>query len=250
MAEETLIHLGFFHVRDSHGDHLKVHHVMARRGLMTLGARLRDGRGVAEFRDRPFGGGMALGAVVAEQAGVAILRLVARRAIEPLLLALELRGRRRRGTARALHEPRGESVARFIWLGGLGRHLSLANAREGDVIHFCRAGDSALVFEMTGGAGGDVGVKGGGLALEERCVVGVADDAVFRLHAFHRRMAGGAVVFEKRVRLRQLAGTDRALDRELRTRKVQEGKRRRRDSGNHEQKGEGELAHGSRLSPK
>ena len=36
MAEEALIHFGLFHVRDGHRNHLEVHHVVARRGLMAL----------------------------------------------------------------------------------------------------------------------------------------------------------------------------------------------------------------------
>ena len=43
MAEKALIDLGLSHVSDGHGDHFEVHHVMARRGLMALGAGLRRG---------------------------------------------------------------------------------------------------------------------------------------------------------------------------------------------------------------
>lgn len=43
MAEEALIHFGLFHVRDSHRNHFEMHHVMARRSLMALGARFRNG---------------------------------------------------------------------------------------------------------------------------------------------------------------------------------------------------------------
>ena len=43
MAEEALGDLRFLYVRDAHRDHLKVHHVMARWGLMALRAGLRRG---------------------------------------------------------------------------------------------------------------------------------------------------------------------------------------------------------------
>ncbi len=43
MAEKALIDLGFLHVRDGHGNHFEVHHVMARRGLVALRAGLRGG---------------------------------------------------------------------------------------------------------------------------------------------------------------------------------------------------------------
>ena len=86
-----------------------------------------------------------------------------------------------------------------------------ANARKSDVIHFRCARDTSLVFEMAVSARGDVGVKGARLALEDGLVVRVADDAVLCLDALHRRMTCGAVVCEKSVRLRQLAGEDRVL---------------------------------------
>ena len=38
MAEEALVHLGVRLSADRLVDHLEVHHVMARRGLMALGA--------------------------------------------------------------------------------------------------------------------------------------------------------------------------------------------------------------------
>ena len=41
MAEEALADLGFFHFRHGHRNHLEVHHVMARRSLMTLHTLLR-----------------------------------------------------------------------------------------------------------------------------------------------------------------------------------------------------------------
>ena len=43
MAEKALVDLGIRLAGDFHGDHLKVHHVVARRGLVALGAGLRGG---------------------------------------------------------------------------------------------------------------------------------------------------------------------------------------------------------------
>ena len=43
MAEEALVHFGVWLSANLLVDHLKVHHVMARRGLMALRAGLRGG---------------------------------------------------------------------------------------------------------------------------------------------------------------------------------------------------------------
>ena len=82
MAEEALADLRVRLARDAHRNHFEVHHVMARRGLMALRAGLRDGRRVAEFRDRPLRRAVALRAVISEQSHVAIFRPVARCAVE------------------------------------------------------------------------------------------------------------------------------------------------------------------------
>ena len=68
MAAITLIHLNgpaasgylrIFLFCDFFRNHFKVHHVMAGRRLMALSARLRGGRGVAEFGDCPLRRGVA-----------------------------------------------------------------------------------------------------------------------------------------------------------------------------------------------
>ena len=64
---------------------------MARRRLMALRARLRDGRRVAEFRDRPLRRAVALRAVISEQSHVAIFRLVAGGAVEQRFFLLQIR---------------------------------------------------------------------------------------------------------------------------------------------------------------
>ena len=78
MAEEALADLRVRLARDAHRNHFEVHHVMARRSLMALRARLRNGRRVTEFRDRPLRRAVALRTVISEQSHVAVLGLVAR----------------------------------------------------------------------------------------------------------------------------------------------------------------------------
>ena len=97
---------------------------------------------MAKFRQRPLGGGVALRAIIAKETDVTILRLVARCAVEQCLCALQMRVERR---GVALLDPGDECGSR--WIVG-GRQLFQADAREGGVIHLCRADDSALVFEM------------------------------------------------------------------------------------------------------
>ena len=164
MAEEALADLRVRLARDAHRNHFEVHHVMARWCLMTLRARLRDGRRMPEFRDRPLRRAVALRAAGAKKADVPIFRLVADRAIEQRLLALQLR-RERWGVA--LLEPRDERGTRRIVCGG-GVDLLQANVREGDVIHLRRARDPALMFEVTDSAFSDVRVEGTWLALKNR----------------------------------------------------------------------------------
>ena len=82
MAEEALIYLGLLHVRDTHRNHFEMHHIMTRRSLMTLRTGLRAGRWVAEIRERPLGGGVALRTVIAEKAAVPVLGGMAGRAVE------------------------------------------------------------------------------------------------------------------------------------------------------------------------
>ena len=150
---------------------------------------------MTEFRDRPFGRAVALRAFGAEEADVPVFRLVAGRAVEQRLRALQMR-REWRGVA--LLKPGDERRTRRIVCGS-GADLLRTNAREGDVIHLRRARHSALMFEMAHGARADVGVKGARLALQDGLVVRVADDAVLRLDSLHRRVASGTVAFEKGV---------------------------------------------------
>ena len=91
MAEEALAYLRVRLARDAHRNHFEVHHVVARRGLMALRAGLRDGRRVAEFRDRPLRPAVASRAIVSEQSHVAVFGLVARCAVEQRFFPEQLR---------------------------------------------------------------------------------------------------------------------------------------------------------------
>ena len=86
MAEEALIHLGLRHAGGRHRNHLEVHHVVARRSLMALGAVQGSGRGMAELRNGPCDGAVTLRAVLAEQSEVPVLGPVACGAIQYHLL--------------------------------------------------------------------------------------------------------------------------------------------------------------------
>ena len=82
------------------------------------------------------------------------------------------------------------------------------------------------MLDMTGDAGADLGVKRGGLPLQHVLVIRVTDDAVLRLDSFAGAVTRGAVIIEKRMRLREFAGTDGALDDVLRALEMEDGERR------------------------
>ncbi len=82
MTLKTLVDACVRSAGDTCRDHLKVHHVVARRRLMTLGTIHGAGRWMLKLRYRPAVGGVALSAVVAEQFEVAVVIAVARRAVQ------------------------------------------------------------------------------------------------------------------------------------------------------------------------
>ncbi len=67
------------------------------------------------------------------------------------------------------------------------------------------------MFAVALAATAHVGVKGRRLALQERRIVRVADDAVGRLDSFDGRVAGRAVVFQKLVALGERTGAGHPL---------------------------------------
>ena len=156
---------------------------------------------MAEFRECPFRRAVALCAVGAEQAAVPVFGLVARRAVQQRFFGLQTSERR---LARGGGFVKPAFDLRHIRTRALRLAFELleADVREGDMIHFRRARHPPLMFKVASGARGDFGVEGARLALQNRLVVGVADDAVLRLDSLVRGMARGAVTFEKGVRLR------------------------------------------------
>jgi len=79
------------------------------------------------------------------------------------------------------------------------------------VIHHSQLFAKTAMFVVALAATAHVGVEGRRLALQERLVIRVADNAVGGLDSFDRRVAGGAVVFQKRVGLGERTGTGHAL---------------------------------------
>ena len=194
---------------------------------------------MAEFWNRPFRGRVARGAVLAEESEVMVFGLMTRRAIQQPFFRPQVRGGRLWRIA-GFFEPAFNLRRVHARLLRLAFEFLETDTREGDVIHLRRARHPALVFEMTGGTRADLRMKGGRLTLEERFVVGMADDAVFCLNSFDRRVAGGAIILQRRVGLRQFTGTYHVLpkgQRENFTRwlfpvmSVVRGKRKERDDG-------------------
>ena len=110
------------------------------------------------------------------------------------------------------HERRYERVAGgqqgIVLLSGEGvdaGNLPGADAGQSFVVHHAQVGTRPEVLHVAGGAVANGGVKGGGLALQQALVAGVAADALRHVDALDRRVAGGAVGGQLRVRRRQLA---------------------------------------------
>ena len=220
MAAITLVHLSwpaaFGYLRiflsgDLFRNHVEVHHVVARRGLMTLGARLRRGRRVTELGDGPLRCRVARSAIGAEQTYVPVLGLVTCCAVQQRFFGLQIGvGRLLQGGV-GFFEPAFDCGHVNAGLLRLSFELLEADAREGDVIHFRRGRHTALVFEMAGGARVDLGVKGGRLALQDGFIVGMAGDTLARIHSFDRRVAGRAIILQRCVGLRQFTGANHVL---------------------------------------
>ena len=86
VAEVALLDAGSPLPRDAFVHHLKMHHVMAGRGLMALVTLLRFWRRVQEARDLPALGLMTVGALLAEQPTVFVTDTVAGGAIKHLAI--------------------------------------------------------------------------------------------------------------------------------------------------------------------
>ena len=82
VTKKALIHFGVRLPRDRDRHHREVHHVVARRRLMTLRALGRVRRRMEKLRHCPLGRRVALNAVGAEQALMAVLGCMAARTVE------------------------------------------------------------------------------------------------------------------------------------------------------------------------
>lgn len=188
---------------------------MARWSLVTLGAVQGSWRGMAEFGNGPRDRAVTLRAVLPEQSHVPVFVRVARGAIQNHLL-------RRQASAPLLsfyiavllidpaHEVcGGEAVFRFGV--GIVFELPQAEARQRRMIHHSQPFVKPAMFAVALAATAHVGVEGRRLALQERGVIRVADDATGGLDSFAGRVARGTIVFQKRVGLGERTGTSHAL---------------------------------------
>ena len=87
----------------------------------------------------------------------------------------------------------------------VGFQLAEADPGQRQMVHLGRALVDSPMLGVALDAAPHVGMKGGGLALEQRLVVGVAGNALACFDTLYGRVTGGAVVFQKRVRLGQLS---------------------------------------------
>lgn len=88
----------------------------------------------------------------------------------------------------------------------IGLQLAEADFSQREVVHVGRAFVSSLMLGVTLDATPHIGMECGWLALQQRFVVGMANDAIAGLDALDRRVTGGAIVFQKCVRLGQFSG--------------------------------------------
>jgi hypothetical protein len=79
------------------------------------------------------------------------------------------------------------------------------------MIHQSQLFAKTAMFAVALAATAHVGVKGRRLALQERCVIRVADNATGGFDSFDGRVAGGTVVFQKRVSLGERTGAGHSL---------------------------------------
>ncbi len=141
---------------------------------------------------------------------MSVLGLVTCRAVQERFFRTKV-GICRLRVAAALLKPEFDLRGVRLRLRGFVSELLETDARERDVIHFCRARDTPLVFEMAGSARADIGVKGGWLALEDGLIVGMAGDALVRIHSFDGCVAGRTIILQRCVGLRQFTGTNHVL---------------------------------------
>ena len=104
MTQEALVDLGVFLTGDHFRHHLEMHHVVARRRLMALGAITRGGRWMKEPCDSPSGRIVAVGAVAPKQFPVRIAIAVTACADQPVFL----------GRLRHPHSEKGRHIVHHL----------------------------------------------------------------------------------------------------------------------------------------
>ena len=171
-------------------------------------------------RDGPVSDDVALRAVLAKEPPMRILSGVAVDAIEHRGIRLPPRmscGQRTRhgcDFSGARMNPIGERGrrTRIKSAHAGGTKIPMTYAREPGVIHHRGHPQPALVFYMATAAYLNIAVKRRGRPLQQRGLICVTGDTLGGIDADDGRMARRAVVSEKEVALRQLAGPHRMLN--------------------------------------
>ncbi len=200
VALRTLVDSRVWLASDASRNHLEVHHVVAGRRLVALGAVHRIGGRMSKFREGPLVCGMTLCAILTKQFEMAIVVGMAGPAVKRCLG--DCNAMMRRSLMFGPHE--NFLTQDFIFaVGCVAVQLPQPDLGQRFVVHVGRTIIDALVLQMTLCATTDASVKRSRLPLQNRLVVGVADDALRRFDATDRRMASGTIVFEVSVSRRQ-----------------------------------------------
>ncbi len=170
---------------------------------------------MTEFRERPLRRGVTLSAVLAEQSAMRVFVFVARDAIQNGLLRWQAGVPLDRFYfAVLLIDPTqkmggGQTVFRLRIR--IVFELSESDARQRRMIHHGQPFLNTTMFTVALAATAHIGVEGRRLALQECCVVRMAENATGSLNSLAGRVAGGAIVFQKSVALGESTGTGHSL---------------------------------------
>lgn len=182
---------------------------------MALGAVHGSRRRMPELRDRPLLRPVTLSAVLAQEPDVPILVGMAGRAIQDRFLWRETcTDFRRVARGLVLTNPGKEVVLNplvFIIWQAFGSKMAEADLGQCRVVHANPAPVTSLMLAVALDAAADAGVECSWLALQQGLVVGVAGNTAAGFDTLDRRVTGGAVMSQKRVRLGQVAGEGHAL---------------------------------------
>ena len=171
VAQITLVDFGVRLTSDLGRDHLKMHHVMARRRLMALSAVLGCRRRMPKFRDRPFRRRVTLRTILAEELDVPILGGMASRAIQDRLLRGEARMTFQPVTHGLMLTDPGEEIFPHpfvftVWRM-VGLQLAEADLRQRQMVHLGRLLLASPMLGVALDAATHVGMKRGRLAFQQ-----------------------------------------------------------------------------------